>query len=154
MSRLNIDLLRKVKKHITEEPKRLIMEDWFRDYTEAIQNKEFRDFGYRDFKRNPPRFDGLEHPLPACNTVACIAGWVCVVGKIRGTKDFITSQHSAAKILGIVDYQAQKELFFLDSWPEKYQNEWLKTDDLTKRAKIACNRIEAFIKQYKDKDLS
>jgi|SRR5579864_556807 len=53
MPKLNVELLRKVKKHILEEPRRLDMGYWIHATTAS-----------------------------PCGTVACLAGWTCILSNV------------------------------------------------------------------------
>jgi len=82
LSREAVTLLRKVKRHILAEPKRIAMRVWRTDKPAYIRPYKLK--------------------VPPCGTVACIGGWVEVLSKT--TKE-------AWDILGLADAQ-QAELFF------------------------------------------
>ena len=82
LSRKAVTLLRKVKRHILAEPKRIAMRVW-RIEKRGIANRSVLK-------------------IPSCGTVACIGGWVEVLSKT--TKE-------AWDILGLAGAQ-QAELFF------------------------------------------
>lgn len=67
---LNVELLRKVKRHILAEPKRLVM-------SEGLVYGTAGETYSPSAAYNEP--DDL--PFPKCGTVGCIAGWTCVVGE-------------------------------------------------------------------------
>jgi len=117
---MNVKLLEKVKQHIIEEPKRFDM---------ALFEVSIEDY--------PIAF--LEYPK--CGTVACIAGWACI---LSGQKPVIW-ERNAIKLLDIDKDQAAR-LFFDENWPGKYQGEYLRTKEQSKeRAQVACERIDHFI---------
>jgi hypothetical protein len=84
---VNVKLLRKIQKHILEEPKRFIMSDIIvRDRPGA----EFDDYG-------------ISFQIPDCGTTACICGWALILGgKPRSRHEFSDAQ----KLLGIEDTSA------------------------------------------------
>ena len=121
---MNVKLLRKVKKHILQEPRRFFME-------KLVE------------KGKPGQavsLDGIPRSLPACGTAACIAGWVCIL-----EKTVQVDRRDAEEILGISDDEGER-LFFVPSWPDRYRSKWRTTTDLRARAKIGANRIDHFIK--------
>jgi len=135
-----VSILRKVKKHILEEPKRLDMENWL------IVGDNVRII----YGRN----------APACGTVGCIAGWVNVLGNSNYDYNYFSSYRiaeNAAEILKISyypNYINEKyiitqgnlaQLFVLHSWPSKYLNAYKKAKSPAGRARVTANRIEYFI---------
>jgi hypothetical protein len=63
---MNVKLLRKIQKHILEEPRRLDMD--------VVLVKDIDPASWRD--------------APPCGTVGCIAGWACALsGKRLGSLD-------------------------------------------------------------------
>jgi hypothetical protein len=121
---MNGKLLRKVKKHILEEPRRFFMSSLLERGTPG----------------QVKRLDDIERPLPDCGTAACIAGWTCVLADTP-----IIDRTYAEKVLGISVVQGDK-LFFIGGWPELYQRKWDATKDISRRAQIGKNRIDHFIK--------
>jgi hypothetical protein len=80
---LNVALLKKVKKHILAEPKRINMNTWGRDSDEG-------------------------EPQPACGTVGCIAGWIVFLSKPKSKWDFWKSsdiRSEATRLLRMKDWQ-------------------------------------------------
>lgn len=123
-SALNVELLRKIQAHITEEPKRFDLGAWIDPSTEA-----------------------------PCGTVACVAGWAIKLSGIDldsgerpdWDRDELLGHYSApaAKVLGLANREQSESLFL--SWPPKYADAYWFTQDRAERARIACERIEHFI---------
>lgn len=122
---MNVKLLRKVKKHILEEPKRFLMCYW------------------RVKKRTDP--DGLptSHAgFAPCGTAACIAGWAWTLEHPH--KRIPEKSTEIAELLGI-DPVERFRLFSVDQWPEPFQSQF-KDNGSAESAKVAAARIEHFIK--------
>jgi hypothetical protein len=135
--KLNTALLRKIQKHILEEPKRLDMY--------IIVEKEGKDAWYE-----PPG-----GKWPSCNTTGCIAGWGLVLSgkRITGRSSDLTR---AAKLLGVstnepawdsLDFESESnKLFLVENWPCKFADQYENAKTDKKRARVTANRIEHFIK--------
>jgi hypothetical protein len=117
---MNVKLLRKIKKHILEQPKRLLMGRW-------IVNKG-------DYATEKVRF-------AKCETAACIAGWACILAGQGKPQDVSLT---AEKLLGLGWRQASR-LFQPLEWPDKF-DAGLLDNGTAKTAKMAARRIEHFIK--------
>ena len=123
------DLLRAVKNSFTTEPKRLAMGAWM--YLPHIVAHYV-----------PPE------SRPACNTVACIAGW-CVL-LVRGVEEaldmFVAEQ--AADLIGLPE-EICDNLFFVGQWPDKLCDEYaLDATNAEQRAAVAAKAIDWFIGEY------
>ena len=117
-------LLRKVAKHILEEPKRLNM-------MRFINRKG----------------DGwpIYGEYPECGTMGCIAGWAVALSTDELVK-YNDIQDRAAKLLGLNPAQ-QNVLFFYGKWPIEFQKRLLRTEIQTlPYAKVTADRIEHFIR--------
>lgn len=131
---LNVALLQKVKAHILEEPNRFAMEDFWLSggcLLAAIEGKEIR-----------PR------KIPACGTVACIAGWACLLKGIP-TRDICHTR--AAKLLRIPFNSGQGgsySLFYSDSWPYKFRDKYNAARTAEQQTKVAAAYIDWFCKEY------
>jgi hypothetical protein len=79
--KLNVRLLRRIKKHILEEPRRFWMGWWV-----------------------VPNVPG-QHPAP-CGTTACIAGWAAILGKRREP-----NYHNGRRALRLNERQANSLFF-------------------------------------------
>jgi hypothetical protein len=131
---MNVKLLRKVKKHILEEPKRFRMMGWVLRRNEAATLVE--DAGTGSSR--------VLWEFPQCDTAACIGGWGVLLTakrKVR-TNDLFAR---AKRVFGLNQNQASI-LFGVYDWPGKFQNRFLNSKKPETRAKIAAARIEHFIK--------
>jgi hypothetical protein len=135
-TKLNVSLLRKVQAHILEEPRR------YEQNTTIIEGTPgkvmFPDYG------------GYDLIVPSCGTIACIGGWVQLLGMKRPFHFF--DQSRAAKLLGIRSDQAHRlfnyvvETAYKDfCWPKKFSDAYKKAKTPRQRVKIAVARIEHFI---------
>ena len=121
-----IALLRRVKKKILDKPMSFDMNMWV-----------------------------MPNNLIECGTTGCIAGWVVMLSS-PGLQDLVReSRHGyvdwskeATKKLGIEKAQASS-LFIDDFWPTKYSDEFFQAGSNAKRARVAANRIEHFIRTGK-----
>ncbi len=121
---LNVKLLRKVRKHILKEPRRLNM------YVFATPQ-----------------------PCAPCGTAGCIAGWAALLSG-KSTHDArIKNPGLAARLLRIPDkpwYGSPANiLFYVDNWPERFGREYDAASDYETRAKVTARRIDYFIKEGK-----
>jgi len=123
---MNVKLLRKVKKHILEEPKRLYMSD----YIKVESEHHLYGRGYAK-----------------CGTAACIAGWTCILS-LKETPDAIRRTNdvhaTGGELLGLTPGQAYR-LFVPSVWPQKFTR-GTSDDGSEATAKVAAARIEHFIK--------
>ena len=119
---MNVKLLRKVAKHILEEPRRFMMRTW--------RVKGAPGEPLYDHKR--------KHKFPSCGTVACIGGWCAL---LSGKDVFGTNLH---KLVGITVAQGDR-LFYRSSWPKQFKSKFKEDGSLTS-ARIGAKRIEHFIK--------
>lgn len=133
---MNVKLLRQVKRHIQEEPKRLNMSEWGTLALYLPKNRR-----------------------PACGTVACIAGWACLlnqpelIGVSRKNKQkvrtFVQLMFNASGIaqalLGLTPDEGGR-LFHVTNWPEEFKYQYWNAEQSASEAKITAARIEHFIK--------
>lgn len=148
--KINVELLKKVKKHILEEPRRLLMDDL------VVRKMDDEDF---------VADDGKMVKFASCGTAACIAEWsVLLTDGLWPEGDL---WRRAAKLLGIPKDQIcsngfyddngeyisipvlAEKLFYVDEWPVAYRIPYKKARSQKQRAKIAAKRIEAFIRKYR-----
>lgn len=126
-------LLRRVIKHIKEEPKRFIMGS-------IIQKRGEEWFGYDTV------YDGCSMGIenwefPRCNTAACIAGWAAILaGKER------INWNNGKRALGITEAQANR-LFHPDGWDAKLAEKYASAETHKVRVNAAVAQIEKFIKE-------
>jgi hypothetical protein len=122
---MNVKLLRKVKRRILAEPKRLYMTS------------------YLAFDR-----DVVDRPMPKCGTVGCIAGWACIIAMPKLSPQEIWRQFAvgfkAMELLGLTD-EEKFRLFEPGAWPKQFER-GTSDDGKKKTAEVAAARIEHFIK--------
>lgn len=117
---MNTRLLRKVQKHILEEPKRVWMGEW------KIVGKQ----NIKYWELSPP----------ACGTVACISGWAAI---LNGKPE---DAYSATDILELNRDEASR-LFFEVHWPEHFHRAIASAPvQSPEYAKVVSDRIDHFIK--------
>lgn len=128
---MNVKLLRKVQKHILEEPKRLQMWTYVK-----LKGHVGSNTGE----------DEITRPWAKCGTAACIAGWACVLkhGEIKARGLGALAHGNAAELLELNSEQANR-LFLPDEWPEEF-NKGFRDDGRKKTAEVAAARIDHFIK--------
>lgn len=135
---LNTKLLRKVKKHILEEPKRLAMIHWSK---RGLPGTQLKSEGWGE---EPTR------TFPPCGTVGCIAGWACMLSGM-----YSGSSYEGGDLLGIPDSTSlRNSLFIVEDWPEPIRSEYICATTPERRAKLAAKRINLFIKEHKDDTFS
>jgi hypothetical protein len=141
--KINVKLLRQIKRRILEEP---------------------RHFDMAFFAIRPGKIGLKGDLMPPCNTVACIAGDAVILSDgppKRITEDFIYSvEDRATELLGLNYSQAQR-LFFLSHWPADFADGYIDADETAEdedslederleamktRARIAADRIDYFIR--------
>ena len=132
---MNVRLLRRVAKHIAEEPNRLVMAHW------VVFKKDYR-------APKVPDWGEYSHKFPPCNTSACIAGWSVLLREKVPESSFAVSdtqdlQSRAQALLGLDGDQSMR---LFGAWPYEFQGPYEKARSAAKRAKIAVARIEHFIK--------
>lgn len=119
--KLNVRLLRRIQKHILEEPKRFEMEAC------VIRGKP----GERVWTAN--------EVIPACGTAACIAGWACILTDSNKTGDMI---NRARQLLGL---STSERVFYDSSWPEPFKTRYRNCETARGRARAGADRIEHLI---------
>lgn len=113
---MNTKLLRKIKKHILEEPKRLRMWGWV-----------------SKSRRSP------------CGTAACIGGWAVILsGKYSQEMNSDDIRKKAQRLLGFRGMKAAR-LFGPDFWPDQF-HAGISGNGKKRTAEVAAKRIEHFIK--------
>lgn len=128
--KLNVKLLRKIQKHILEEPRRFMMASYVR----------WGKPGARIPREQ--RLPDQSHIFPACGTTACIAGWANI---LSGEPPYRAADpRLAVKRLGIKAEQAVP-LFADLAWPDPFRDRYRKAKTPAQRAKIATERIEHLI---------
>lgn len=135
----NEQILQQLKKHITENPTRLIMGNW-------VLNREpgciINDYGARV-------------PVPECGTVGCAATWINILDDVNNNipreKFDGVDIDRATEILN-VDYTQTYKLFYIEHWPYKLYNAFENETDLKKRAETFCKAVDWFILGIKTND--
>jgi hypothetical protein len=150
---MNVKLLRKIQKHILEEPRRLNMDGWGMvfDMEDAAIDKR----------------------VPPCGTAGCIAGTACIItGAIKpsriigrtyrntytGGRPFWefpdNTPDKARKALGLKKEQAQRLFYMPDHiwsdidlhWPKRFGTAYRKAKTPRGKARVTSRRIDHFIK--------
>lgn len=129
---MNTKLLRRIAKHITEEPRRLDMSGFY--------YKPRRSFVLDHSAPKVPCYD----PAP-CGTAACIAGWAVglELGDVAAMSTAIRPR--AEKLLGI-DFIQSSRLFFVEYWPKNLSQKYERAATVAEKAKVAVTRINRFIR--------
>jgi hypothetical protein len=125
MTKLNVKLLRKIKKHVEEEPRRLIMARW--------QQKGRAGELVED--------EAATFNLPECGTAACIAGWAV---NLSGKKIETDVGARAMTLLGLTFEQSQN-LFNTGNWPGDYGDKFDNETSPERRVKILGKLIDKVI---------
>jgi len=139
--KINVKLLRKIAKHISEEPKRLAMSDWVQKLGQkdwlGLETSEVFDSNYA--------LACQTHEFAKCGTAACIGGWALLFHGKRATDRADSTQRRAGKLIGI-DKDQSERLFFVESWPDKFCGRYKNAKTPRGKASAAVARIEHFIK--------
>lgn len=133
--KLNVRLLRKIQKHILEEPRRFLMSSSvIRATTQQEWSNIIRRWAYDASKSMPP-----------CKTAACIAGWADIF--TGGDGSHYLARERAAAAIGIDPgvCWGNHSLFSDKAWPEPFKSRYEASKTPAKRAKIAADRIEWLI---------
>lgn len=126
---MNTKLLLEVQKHILEEPRRLVMS--------RLAVKKGEVCSAPDMPKS----------FAKCGTAACIAGWILI---LSGNKPFTETEdgngsETAERLLRLPTDSADR-LFHVFMWPERFKHEYNSAKTPAKRASVAANRIDHFIK--------
>lgn len=145
---LNMELFKKIKKHILARPSRLRMDTWVRR-----GNPKDTIYNHMPGYGEPENFK-----LPDCGTVGCIAGWAVLLANpdLATDKSFgrgeerlsISTASYAASDLHIKAEYKPFELFYVDYWPTQYADSYRKAKTQKERAKLMCEVIDEFTAQY------
>lgn len=135
-SKLNVKLLRRIQKHILEEPRRFFMAGVV---ITGDPGKAFPDhWAYVD----------LPGTVPPCGTAACVHGWTALLsGKtIAQTKQLNFAWSRRALGLPVMKDESNDPLFYADNWPEPFRGSYRVCKEPAGRAEIASKRIDHLIK--------
>lgn len=138
--KINVRLLRKIQRAIMERPDQFEMSMWFSHYL------MFRD-------------QDQAVPAGGCGTAACIAGWAITLNSKTPKPAVVCDRlhrsfqwsfsdrvfEKAQRLLGLSEGQA-RSLFMDEHWPEPFYENYNKTNKPAVRARVACQRIDHFIK--------
>lgn len=133
---MNVRLLRRIQKHILEEPRRFKMSGWVSIESKAVPEAFDLDV------------DGAPHwKFAKCGTAACIGGWAAILGTSKDAAEIALSDVGglAEKLLDLTDVEA-KRLFHVIYWPEQFSSKYVRALSPASRVKIAAARITHFIK--------
>lgn len=132
--------LRRIVKHILEEPLRINMDDLIRSRNSKLygqlQQGVLSHLSKETVQSLP---DGHVHRWPSCNTVACLSGWeILLYG--NPTKDDIWSSIERLEL-------PNKDLFYLHYWPQPWQSKIYSEKPGTKAyAQVVAQAVEDYIK--------
>jgi hypothetical protein len=126
---INVELLRRVKKHILAEPKRMWMNKWL------IQNRD--------------TLEDLDLKIPDCGTVGCISGWGAFLVEGPGAATYMRMD-----LFGLNDDQAYR-LFVPGGWPPEFRTRLNKLKPQGRAyAQTVADYIDYFIKRETAKQRS
>lgn len=128
--RINVSLLRRIQRHISEEPNRFFMGSWI----------------HAGVAGDLPYLDGIKHEMPACNTAACIGGWAVILDRKRKIRDWsiVDFNKEGRQRLHLTRDQAAA-LFGLCYWPSKFSRAYYSAKTVRGKVRIAIRRIDHFI---------
>lgn len=126
-----VELLRAIKQHILEEPKRINMSHWLLTGYDSMRHLQ-------EFER------------PACNTVGCIAGWACfLTGNTEASACDVPEE--GRRLLGLTN-QAADKLFYISGWPDDLTLRYCQSSNQSEyhcvRAQVTAEAIDWFIANY------
>lgn len=127
----SIKILKYLKDHFREEPRRLYMHTW--------SVKRGKDYGGAMI---PDDID-----FPPCGTVGCIAGWICMLYGEKKEPHWLIAPQTAGEEMGFAKYPyCLNSLFYLEYWPNKFSKQFELAKTPYRRVEVTCNRIDHFIK--------
>ena len=131
---MNTRLLRKVAKHIAEEPRRFQMGTWYQSASMQDQVVEYST-----------KSSANTHDFPQCGTAACIGGWACILSGVTRKSVLDDAEAKAKKLLNL-DSDSAFSLFSVRAWPSRFRDRYLSAKNPAARVRVAVARIEHFIK--------
>jgi hypothetical protein len=127
-SRINTELLARVRAHILEEPRRFRMERYV---------------------ATPGYYDLPAEQSPPCGTVACIAGWAVAItdglNSITGPDAYGKIEGRALELLGL----EESSLFYHTCWPDEFCDRYENARTPQERAEVAADYINHIIETGK-----
>lgn len=136
--KLNVRLLRRIQKHILEEPRRFMMVA--SNFVATTQEQ------WHCFRRH--LFSDASEIMTPCGTAACIAGWANILTGVNPRSFKAGDPQRAAVQIGITPSPlwSKSNLFVIENWPEPFCSRYKKAKTSRVRVKIACKRIDHLIK--------
>jgi hypothetical protein len=134
-------LLRKVAKHILEEPNRY-------DQNDVISYGKPGE-AYKNWNRP---LEESKSKFPACGTVACIGGWLNILTSKRRPHVLAgLPLRKLTTLLGVTESQIRRLIAYTYAkddapWPERFRKAYDSAKTPRQRANVAHQRIEHFIK--------
>jgi len=141
---MNKELLLRVKAHILEEPRRLNMSNWIQDArVGSLVHDAYESNRVGQFAKHAL----TENEAPPCGTVACLAGWACVLsGHPAESGDWLSER--GGLFLDLTEDQ-KSELFWPESWGgHSAYLEYKTCGNAEQRAQVVARVIDAFIAKY------
>jgi hypothetical protein len=139
---MNVELLQQVKQHILENPARLRMDRWVvnRKRCEGSCSMEATDssFVFNESDWGEP----IEQSIPACGTVACIAGWTTIVGDNLDPQKAVGFEAPyRAKELLEIDHEQADRLFYVSNWPEELADAYIEWLEVQPDSKLPSKQV-------------
>lgn len=143
--KLNVKLLQKIKKQILAAPETFEMQEFIQKERESYSDETFEGNSW-----------------PSCGTVCCIGGWADVFQQMkekgtRSLKKISTAYRGDLKMAEILGLPYEKwqegsvygdcKLFYVEDWPEKYQEKWEKARTSRGKARVAADLIDEVCKK-------
>lgn len=119
-----INRLQEVKKHILENPSRLLMSDWYIQDTPGTKVKDVCTNAF------------LVQEIPSCGTVGCIKGWLQHFEFIKNPTKARNIEILFAQELHI------DKLFYVSSWIEPYQSRYIQSKTVEEKAQVCADYID------------
>lgn len=125
--KLNIPLLKKIKQHILEEPKR-----YDQDETVSFDKEGSLSWNGRTY--------------PSCGTIACLGGWAYLLTHKNKPTAFTPIFSEAKRVCGLTDVQGSN-LFDGSGggWPQPYNAQYLKAKTVQGKANVAGKLLDKVI---------
>jgi hypothetical protein len=127
---VNVELLKKVRENILDEPEHFDMENWI---SVTYEGEDFE----------------------ACGTTCCIAGRAHVIDCLeRGVtdsqrqKDTFEYGTGCMRLLGYESWEEYKSLIYNDHWPMPWFDQFRKAPNKYERAKVAADYLGHLIKEH------
>lgn len=130
---MNVKLLRKIKKHILEEPRRFLMRTFMVRKSEVV-GKTFNGDSYQRI------------PFAKCGTAACIGGWAVLLSDgMDAPIDCVRER--ANQLLGLSPNDMHNEVYEVNYWPEEFSSAYREAKTQRARATVAAKFIDYLTKK-------